>query len=128
MQIAAPVWEWRNQYDGWERYDNYTSTCFHVSYLTELGNLIEEEHQNGAETVSLNHGFFGESGGYTIDFEQMVQYRDSSGNERQIRRVPPTLPRGAGNSMPMEVTPMGMGPMGMMGMGMGISYLVCFFN
>jgi len=36
--------------------------------------------------------FFGDSGGYTIDFTNMNQIRDSSGYARQIRRTPAAIP------------------------------------
>jgi hypothetical protein len=74
-----PFWEWFND-SIWNPYD------------PETNDIIEEAYTNKSPTVSLNHGFFGDSGGYTIDFTNMNQIRDSTGYARQIRRTPPAIP------------------------------------
>jgi hypothetical protein len=73
-----PYWEWFND-SIWNAYD------------PETNDIIEEAYTNKSPTVSLNHGFFGDSGGYTIDFTNMNQIRDSTGYARQIRRTPPAI-------------------------------------
>jgi hypothetical protein len=81
-QTAAPIWEWQ-QDSGWEKYDAYTS------------GLIDSAYNSNTLTLHLTHGYFGESGGYTINLTHMVQVRDSSGNERAIRRIPHAPPLGS---------------------------------
>jgi len=45
--------------------------------------------KKNVEKFQLNHGHFGTTGGYTIDFCAMNQIRNSSGYARRIRRTPP---------------------------------------
>jgi hypothetical protein len=73
------AWEWFND-SLWNPYDQETNA------------IIEEGYSNKLPTVPLNHGFFGDSGGYTIDFTNMNQIRDTTGYTRQIRRTPPAIP------------------------------------
>jgi len=76
---TQPFWEWFND-SSWRMYDDETNL------------VIEEAYSQKLPSVPLTHGYFGDSGGYTIDFTSMVQNRDSTGYGRQIRRTPPAVP------------------------------------
>jgi hypothetical protein len=78
-QTVAPVWEWQRE-TGWVRYDAHTTS------------LIDAAYNSNTQTLRLTHGFFGESGGYTVNFSTMVQVRDSTAYERPIRRIPDAAP------------------------------------
>jgi hypothetical protein len=85
-----PFWEWFND-SIWNPYD------------PETNDIIEEAYSNKNSTVALTHGFFGDSGGYTIDFTHMNQNRDSTGYARQIRRTPPAIPIPGAISRPPKI-------------------------
>eukprot|EP01125_Pyxidicula_operculata_P022787 TRINITY_DN9577_c0_g1_i1.p1 TRINITY_DN9577_c0_g1~~TRINITY_DN9577_c0_g1_i1.p1 ORF type:complete len:242 (-),score=37.13 TRINITY_DN9577_c0_g1_i1:215-940(-) len=74
--VETITWEWLGDSD-WQLYDAETTS------------IIETAYQNAQTVVSLNHGFFGSGGGYTIDLIEMIQINDSTGGERSIRRNPP---------------------------------------
>jgi len=85
-----PFWEWFND-SIWNPYD------------PETNDIVEEAYSNKVPTVALTHGFFGDSGGYTIDFTHMNQIRDSTGYARQIRRTPAAIPIPGAISRPPKI-------------------------
>jgi len=98
MSAAAPppppgpfVWRWAGD-DGLQDYDAETSR------------MIDDGYRAGQVQVTLQHGFFGASGGYTIDLAQMLQLKNSSGYARAVQREPPVppLPPPPGAVMPQK--------------------------
>lgn len=75
---SSPLWEWNNDSSGWTAYD--AQTC----------SLLETAHSAGTNVLDLTHSFFGQQGGYVVDFTKMTQLKKSTGFERPIRRTDPT--------------------------------------
>lgn len=76
---GAPYWEWFGD-RVWQRYD------------TETSQMIEDAYSLKQPVLQLTHGFFGASGGYTINLTTFTQTRENSGYARQIKRKPPAMP------------------------------------
>jgi deltex len=78
------VWEWEDD-SGFVAYD--AQTCA----------ILEAAHAGGQNQIDLTHGYFGSSGGYSIDLSQLTQTKKASGYSRNIRRIDPN----AAMSMPI---------------------------
>lgn len=103
-------WEWNasSEEDLDPKWKPYVPSKFSFFSLTrfdaETIAILEEAFNNGDETVTLTHGFFGEQGGYTVNFPAMTQTKLASGYNRQLQRIEdngdlpqiaPTAPTGA---------------------------------
>lgn len=69
-------WQWRNdRRTGWNPYDSQTNA------------EIEKAYSQGKSSVVLKNGYFGKTGGYTLNFGAMTQMKNVTGFTRSIRRV-----------------------------------------
>jgi len=74
-KVNTAFWEWDSS-GKWIRYD------------PETNGILNQNYEKKLERFALAHGYFGTTSGYTIDFVQMKQIRDSSSYGRRIRRTP----------------------------------------
>eukprot|EP01090_Pellita_catalonica_P021116 TRINITY_DN7821_c0_g1_i1.p1 TRINITY_DN7821_c0_g1~~TRINITY_DN7821_c0_g1_i1.p1 ORF type:complete len:542 (-),score=75.08 TRINITY_DN7821_c0_g1_i1:22-1647(-) len=68
-------WEWQAD-TGWQAYDKKTTRILEKNFNKNPNNIL-----------TLTHSFFGQGGGYSIDFSALLQIRDATGFARKIRRV-----------------------------------------
>lgn len=88
----GPQWQWKDN-DGWRNYDAQTN------------GMIEQTFSLKRPFVLLDHGYFKEAGGYILDFQTMVQKRQTTGTERNIRRLDPSVSNGLAFVWEYEVSP-----------------------
>ena len=89
-------WQWFDDYK-WVDYDQQTSA------------ILEQAYSSGSPRVTLSHGYFGQRGGYVVDFTTMVQTRSATGYSRNVQRIGPPLARGP-SSVSSTQPPLGVIP------------------
>jgi len=70
------IWEWKDDYG-------------FVAYDQETTNILEVAFADGKKVIDLNHGYFGQQGGYTIDFTKNQQIKKKTNFRREIKRTGP---------------------------------------
>jgi deltex-like protein len=71
-------WSWEDDSQGILRF---------IDYDDETSSIIERAFKSGVTTTNLTHGFFGQQGGYKIDFQDMTQTKTATAFVRTLQRT-----------------------------------------
>ncbi|XP_076364158.1 E3 ubiquitin-protein ligase DTX4-like [Tachypleus tridentatus] len=77
QEASGFFWQWKGNYREWEIYDD------------EIGNCIEKAFKEKQKDIDLSKLFKGNK--YSINFQQMLQYNNSTGFKRKVRHIEMSL-------------------------------------